>query len=467
MRRHLFLAFFLAISVSLCPASENSDAPRKPRTALVIGNGRYEAEFGRLRNAENDARTMARVLRLLGFSVIERLNVSREQLGDAVEDFRRTLRNSEVAIFYYAGHGIAVSGSNYLVPIKSGFQPEGADATALRLMAETRLFNAEQAVADMNSGGAACNLVILDACRNSPFTAQPATRSLARTSGLSEMTPPAGSLIAFAADAGQVAFDGDGKNGLFTEELLKHLQTPGLTIEQVFKRTRAAVIRRSGGAQVPAEYSRLIGDDVFLAGTQQPSSPTILPAEAAPEPADSVPAATPAPTSAEALLALAQDRETDKCLAALIDISSTQGPGDYAVEPLETLLNHVKDDLRDATTPSPRVVAAESTCGQILDILPTTLGSDHSRLHTLQARAYNRRGSALIILGKPQEALECFNQALPLDREDAYILYNRGRAHQVLGHTEEAKNDFNAAAGPRYKQPGAKQLAIEALAAMK
>ena len=86
-----------------------------------------------------------------------------------LDEFRRTLPGAEIAVFYYAGHGISVGGSNYLIPIKSGFSPEGAGQTTLRMLAETRLFNAEQAVADMNSGGARCNLVILDACRNTPL----------------------------------------------------------------------------------------------------------------------------------------------------------------------------------------------------------------------------------------------------------------------------------------------------------
>jgi uncharacterized caspase-like protein len=162
---------------------------------------------------------------------MERHDVTRDQLIRAVAEFRKTLPGSEVAILYYAGHGISVAGSNYLIPLKSGFDPEGADEVTLRMLAETRLFNAEQAVADMSAAGARCNLVILDACRNTPLARTARTRSAAGKAGLTEMTPPAGSLIAFATDAGRTAYDGDGTNGLYTEELLKNMRTPGLTID--------------------------------------------------------------------------------------------------------------------------------------------------------------------------------------------------------------------------------------------
>jgi hypothetical protein len=340
-------------------------------------------------------------------------------------------------------------------------------------MAETRLFNAEQAVADMGADGAACNLVILDACRNSPLTGLQATRGVNRQGGLTEMTPPAGSLIAFATDAGQVAFDGDGANGLYTEELLKNVRTPGLTIEQVFKRTRAGVIKRSEGAQVPAEYSRLVGEDIFLAGA---SLPPVWTAEVESTEAGAVPprsatsnseGETAKPPSPSEIRAMADKGDTEGCLQALRSISASIGPGDFAAAPIEILLEQVKLVLKEADAPSPRVIAAASACEEILKTLPEVLPADHSSLKNFQAKAHNRRGDALMLLGRPEEALECFNLAIPFDREDAYILYNRGTAHLALGRREEAKNDFNAAAGPRYKQPKARQLALEALAAMK
>ncbi len=436
-----------------------------PRTALVVGNQRYEEKVGSLRNTNNDAKAIAQTLRTLGFSVIERHDITRDQLLKAVEEFRKTLPGSEVALFYYAGHGISVSGANYLVPLKSGFDPADADAITLRMMAETRLFNAEQAVADMSAAGPACNIVILDACRNTPLTRDGRSRGFAGRAGLSEMTPPAGSLIAFATDAGRTAFDGDGINGLYTEELLKNLRTPGLTIEQVFKRTRAGVLHRSDGTQVPAEYSRLIGDDIYLAGAAVPvATPLAIEPPAASLASNNGPDTLP--TAAD-LKKFATAGEVAECLSALRKIASEKGRGDYAYEPIEILLEQVKESLRGADKPSQKITASAETCESILSILPDCLPLDQPRTSEIAAQAYNRRGDALLILGRTEEALRAFDTAQPLAPEDAYILYNRGMAYLKLGNQEAARADFTAASDSKLKQPGARRLAQQALAELK
>jgi len=222
----------------------------KARVALVIGNAKYESAVGALKNPVNDAKAVAKELRGLGFSVTEERNVTRDELLESLSDFRKKVKGSEVALFYFAGHGISVSGSNYLIPIKSGYQPDASDDLTLRMLAETKLFNADQVVAELGAAGGLCNLVILDACRNTPLTGNRQLRSVVQNAGLMEMRPPAGSLVAFSTDAGRVAQDGSGVNGLYTGELLKHLQTPGLTIEQVFKRTRSGVMAKSEGKQI-------------------------------------------------------------------------------------------------------------------------------------------------------------------------------------------------------------------------
>lgn len=434
------------------------------RTALVVGNQRYEPAVGPLRNAANDAKAVARTLRGLGFTVIERTNLNRDQLLAAMDEFRRTLPGAEVGLFFYAGHGLSIDGANYLVPIKSGFSPDGADDVTLRMLAETRLFNAEQAVADMSSAGAQCTIVILDACRTVRLPNGGRTRDLSTKGGLSEMTPPAGSLIAFATDAGRVAFDGDGANGLYTEELLKHMTSPGLTIEQVFKRTREGVLRRSDGGQLPAEYSRLVGEDIYLAGEKpvrvalpvEPAQPVVEPA---------------GDRSEEELLSdastFAAAGDAENCIAVLERVAAGRGPGDYAAAPLAALLDGVKEDLKASTAPSPKVVKAAATCERVRDALPGLLPADHPDAKKLAASARNRRGDALLVLGRAEEALGEYEAAMKLDPDDAYILYNRGCANLALGRREEAMADFNAAAGPRFNQPGARKLATRALEQMK
>ncbi len=469
--RFLLAGFSLLAAFAL--RTDAAPVKSSARTALVIGNAKYEAAVGPLRNTANDAKAVAKTLRDLGFAVIEKHDVTRDQLLRAVVDFRATLTGAEVGLFYYAGHGISVAGSNYLLPIKSGYTAEGADDVTLRLLAETKLFNVEQAVADMKSSGALCNLVILDACRTTAVARTGRTRDATSPGGLSEMKPPAGSLIAFATDAGQTALDGDGTNGLYTEELLKNLRTPGLTVEQVFKRTRAGVLERSNGGQIPAEYSRLVGDDIFLAGQAPAPPPPMAAAPVAETPPAPVtargpdsPPAQPLPTLKE-IAKLATAGKAQECVDALQQISKSKGPGDYASLPIEALLEHVKDDLKDATTSSPTVESAATTCELILQALRDCLPPDHEKKIPFTAKTLNRRGDALLLLGRADEALDAYNAALPLTPDDSYILYNRGRAHLALGSTDAAKTDFTEAASTKYHQLKARKLAEEALAKLK
>lgn len=473
----LFLVLALPVLAQRAPL-----AAKPSRTALVIGNAKYEPAAGALRNPVKDAKAMAAVLRSLGFAVIEKHDVNRDQMLAVMLQFRQSLARAEVAVFYYAGHGISVGGSNYLLPIKSGYTTDAADVITLRLLAETRLFNVEQAVADMSAAGARCNLIILDACRNTPLARTALTRDVSQPGGLKEMTPPAGSLIAFATDAGQTAQDGDGTQGLYTGELLKHLQTPGLTIEQVFKRTRAGVLDQSHGTQIPAEYSRLVGEDIYLAGpvvaqTPEPAepasalpeatTPTSTPAaemavSAAPAMERTTTAAAPLPTQSE-LLKLAKEGPVEECLDALLRIAKEKGPGDFSVEPLSLVLDDVKQKLKGATAESPDLIFCQSVCTYSLQILPKVLPVAHEQHTVLAAQAHSRRGDALLLMGQTAEALNDFEVAHLLAPDDAYILYNRASALMALDRKEEARAGFQEVLSPKFNQPGARKLAQESL----
>lgn len=462
----LRLAFFVVPGLALTAAAAETKTP--PRTALVIGNAKYEAGVGPLRNAVSDAKAVAKTLRGLGFAVIEEHNVSRDELLEAVAAFRNKLRGADVALFYYAGHGISIAGSNYLIPVKSGYKPEDADDTTLRMLAETKLFNAEQVVAEMSAAGGRCNLVILDACRSTPVARNPRTRDLANAGGLAEMKPPAGSLIAFATDAGRTAQDGNGANGLYTEELLKHLRTPGLTIEQVFKRTRADVMQRSDGAQIPAEYSRLVGDDIYLAGaasaTPSVAQPAVADIPAASEPGRAPKAAPVQLPTPGTINKLATAGRAAECIAALKLTASIRGAGDYAAAPLDTLLELAKENLREAAGPPSKVEAAMQICDLVLDAMPSCLPPGHAQHAALSAKAHNRRGDCLLLLDRAADALPAYNAAIQLAPDDSYPIFNRGRTHRALGHTDEAKADFTTASSATFKQPKARKLAEAALA---
>jgi hypothetical protein len=477
---HLALASVWSLRFWIAPAA-GADPAKEGQVALVIGNSHYETAVGSLRNTVNDAKAMAKTLRILGFAVIEKHDVTRDELLGAMLQFRAKLRGAKVGIFYFAGHGISVAGSNYLLPVKSGYLPDSVSEIDLRLLAETKLFNAEEAVADMSEAGAGCNLVILDACRSTPVARNPHNRDASPSGGLAEMSPPAGSLIAFATDAGRAANDGDGANGLYTEELMKHLLTPGLTIEQVFKRTRAGVMERSGGKQIPAEYSRLVGEDIFLAGpapakpvkvenASEPLKPpnSLKPTEPEKLSEEPIPKAqlVPIPTIAE-INKLAGAGSAAACIEALRTYSRSRGPGDRNATPLATLLERVKESLRDPKTATQNAPQALQDCDLILAAITDCLPADHPQHASLGAKAYNRQGDALLLLGHAQEALASYNSAASLDPSDGYILYNRGRALLALDRKDEAKADFAAAAGPKFKRSGVHKLAKEALAEMK
>ena len=465
------LACLVVSGLALVHAATATAPKPVPRVALVIGNAKYESAVGPLRNAVNDAKAVAKTLRGLGFAVIEEHNVTRDELLKAVAGFRTKAGGAEVALFYYAGHGISVAGSNYLIPIKSGYAPEDADETTLRMLAETKLFNAEQAVAEMSAAGARCNLVILDACRSTPVARNPRSRDAVTPGGLAEMKPPAGSLIAFATDAGRTARDGEGTNGLYTEELLKNLRTPGLTIEQVFKRTRAGVMDRSAGGQIPAEYSRLVGDDIYLAGpataATQPTTATATTAPPAQPEERAIKAVPVQPPSTTAINKLAAAGKAAECVDALKLTTSTRGPRACPAEPLETLLELTKEDIKDATAPSPKVEAAMKTCDLVLQAVNDCLPPEHERKAALTAKAQNRRGDCLLLLDRPQDALAAYNAAIPFAPDDAYPVFNRGRSLLALGRKDEAKADFALAASSKFKQPKARKLAQQALDALK
>jgi Caspase domain len=220
------------------------------KLALIFGNGAYKD--APLANPVNDARAIAQTLTTLGFSVILKENADLRTMQAAVRDFGDKLAAGGVGLFYYAGHGMQIKGSNYLIPVGSNIERE--DEVAYGAM------DAQTVLDKMDSAGNGMNFMILDACRNNPFVR--ATRN--GKAGLSQMDAPVGTLVSFATSPGAVASDGSGTNGLYTTHLLEALRQPGLTAESVFKRVRANVRRDSSGAQVPWEATSLEGDFFFL-----------------------------------------------------------------------------------------------------------------------------------------------------------------------------------------------------------
>jgi len=226
------------------------------RYALVIGNSSYNNAVGILKNPVNDATDVSTELRKSDFEVQLLTNATYVQMREAMRKFQEKLVNGPkdqtVGLFYYAGHGVQYQDENYLVPVDANVQYEDDIARMCFPVQKMVLANMERSNSRMN-------IVILDACRNNPFPA--ATRSVSQ--GLGEMKRARGSFIAYATAPGSVASDGVGRNGLYTQELLKALRKPGLTIEQVFKDVRMNVLRLSGEKQFTWDSSNIVGEFYF------------------------------------------------------------------------------------------------------------------------------------------------------------------------------------------------------------
>ncbi len=237
-----FLVFFL---VSLTPVAQA--APEK-RIALVIGNSAYS--FGPLKNPVNDAADMAALLKKLGFSVTLKKNANIQEMIEAIEDFGNTLKKGGVGLFYYAGHGVQVSGVNYLLPISARINKE----SDIRFQA----VDTGRVLAEMENANNGLNIVILDACRDNPFgkSFRSASRGLAIVNNA-----PTGTFISYSTGAGQVARDGEGRNSPYTSALLHFMQEPGIPITDVFIKARQKLRKETG--QIPWELSSLEGSFYF------------------------------------------------------------------------------------------------------------------------------------------------------------------------------------------------------------
>lgn len=248
------LAFAVTEEHSLDVVEKNLDS--RTRVALVIGNNSYRSSP--LKNSANDAHYMAATLRRLGFEVEEKTDLGYMEMNKSIEGFCKKLKFGGVGLFYYAGHGMQVNGNNYLIPVDSQIEEENEVIY--------KAIDAGHVLTRMEQSKSGVNLIILDACRDNPFPHS--FRSASQ--GLASMDVPNGAFMAYATNPGKTADDGDGKNGLFTAELVKALETPDIPLEQVFKRAIKAVREKSDSKQTPCFVSKLKEDFYFI----QPSSMT-------------------------------------------------------------------------------------------------------------------------------------------------------------------------------------------------
>jgi WD40 repeat protein len=251
--------FFLLLFSILALLSWRGDARADQRVALVMGNSAYQ-HVPRLSNAVNDAAVLAETFRKAGFAVVEAHNdLTATEMRRTLRDFATKARDADIAVIYYAGHGIEVDGNDYLIPTDAQLNSDadvydetvGLDRVQVAIESTRKL-----------------RLVILDACRDNPFSKNmkrvTASRSIGR--GLAKVEPASpNKLVGFAAKAGFTALDGDGKNSPFAIALSNHLATPGLDLRKAFGYVRDEVLKATDYKQEPFIYGSLGGDDVVLA----------------------------------------------------------------------------------------------------------------------------------------------------------------------------------------------------------
>jgi hypothetical protein len=246
--------FFVTYSITLCGQT------KERRLALVIGNADYQFS-GKLKNTVNDANLMAATLHDLGFDVIKKNNASKSEMEQTILDFSRELGKYNVALFFYAGHGIQLDGTNYLIPVDARLED--------RLAAQFEAVDVGKLVSQFERYPNNVNIVILDACRNNPFK----TWSRGAESGFKAIPAPSGTIIAFATGEGATASDGTNENGLYTSHLAQQMKVPQ-RIEDVFIQTRVKVRETSKNQQSPQEWSQLTGKFFFSDAEGASSTPS-------------------------------------------------------------------------------------------------------------------------------------------------------------------------------------------------
>ncbi len=242
------------------------------RVALVVGNSAYE-HTSSLKNPRQDAAAIASALKALGFDVVEGLDLKEADFVAKVSDFATRIETADVALLYYAGHGLQAHGKNYLVPVDADLKRE--------FELQFRTMPLEVILKSMEAAKRV-NVVLLDACRNNPLADKLArsltsTRSLGSTRGLARVGNVVGTYIAFSTSPDSVALDGEGDHSPFAAALLKDIKAPGLDIEILMRRVRADVITETGGRQVPWSNSSLTSGFVLNPSATGAENPTPAP----------------------------------------------------------------------------------------------------------------------------------------------------------------------------------------------
>jgi uncharacterized caspase-like protein len=263
-----YFTIFLSLICTLFAADAARDSAKADkRVAFVVGNGAYK-NVAALPNPPIDAKAMAGVLRNVGFDVVEGTNLTRDAMTERLLEFGKKAQGADVAVFFYAGHGISINNTNYLLPVDADIKSEMDVKLGAAINIDLTL--------DQTMSDAKVKLVFLDACRDNPFAAKiksnATTRSVSVQSGLAEMNSGEGTLIAFATGPGQTALDGQGgANSPFTRALIDNITQPGIEIQQAMTKVRAEVNEQTNKGQLPWGHTNLIGS-VYLNPAPAPAA---------------------------------------------------------------------------------------------------------------------------------------------------------------------------------------------------
>ena len=414
MKKNLIYASILAFL--LIPASLGAQQQARQKYALVIGNASY-TDLVTLKNPLNDANDVSAALSSMGFTVDKILNGNLNQMQSAVSRLKTRLNaaKNSYGFIYYAGHGVQANGENYLIPIGANIPGEN--------QLKDRALSVQSMLSELNNANNELNVVILDCCRDNPFSWRGGARGLSGVSGAAD------SIIVFAASEGMPSSDGEGRNGLFTAYLLNNLKTRDLEVSELIRRTGSDVSKASENMQRPAVYNQFFGT-AYLGET-----PAVRVTQRRP--------GRQQPGMAQAVIAQNTQQAADPARAkAFVDqgIASNQ-KGDYT-NAIEAFSQAIDIDPKNVTAFTNRGIAFNNSYDFDSAIEDFT---DAISLDPKNALAFNSRGYAYDNKKLYAQAIADFNEAIKLDPKYAAAHTNRGESYFNQKNYDRAISDFSEA----------------------
>lgn len=414
---------FVAIATTAAARAES-------RVALVIGNGAYQ-HTSALKNPANDAAQMSSALRKIGFSVVEGRDLTRAAFEEKLRAFSDQANGADVALVFYAGHGLQVSGENWLIPVDAQIASEMDLAlSAIRLTSLLKTMDR----------GVRTRLVFLDACRDNPMAG---TLSGSAARGLARVEAEAGALIAFSTQPGAVAGDGRGNNSPFTTALLDEIGTPDLEVRQMLSKVRERVLAASERAQEPWDHSSLTKDFYFAPTGAKAATAVAANAEAACKRGQEVVARDGILTNLRDL-----ERQANECLAG----DTTQAWGHYLRAFFLNASKRVPEamvELDHAIARDPNYVDALLLRGTLLIAQNLDQAErDFKRVVEIEPKNIDALGWLSRLAeerGDSNGALALLNKALSYDARNGALYATRGYTFVRLGQDDLAFADFEQA----------------------